>query len=110
MTLHYASALHHEDDPGGLIGEAFAMGPDFPGPAEDLLLSWMMRLPVEMDASSAARRLLARYAGNAEPLPEDHRGRLVELLRQAADATPGSRKGRRRGRPGPIGQAIGSKS
>ena len=99
MSLHYASPLHHEDDPGGLIGQALAMGPDFPGPAEDLLLSWMLQLPEGADASSAARRLLERYV-SSEELPSDHHcARLLELLRQTADAPPAARRGGRHGRP-----------
>ena len=37
------------EDPVGLIGQALAMGSDFPGPAEDVLLSWMMKLDPAVD-------------------------------------------------------------
>jgi|GEM_PF-1099046 len=119
MTLHYASPLHHEDDPGGLIGQAFAMGSDFPGPAEDLLLSWMLRLPAGTDASLAAQRLFQRYVGidsskrdesdsegvtGSRPLPEDPLGRLAELLRQTAVVGPGRAAERRRRRGPPLRQ------
>src|SRR5690625_1161254 len=98
MTLHYASPLHHEDDPGGLVGEAFAMGAEFPGPAEDLLLSWMMRLPEGIDARAAARRLLERYATDREPLTGEHCARLADLLHQTAEVPAGARDGGRRRR------------
>jgi len=98
MILRYASPLHHDDDdPGGLIGEAFAMGNDFPGPAEDLLLSWMLRLPAGADASAAAASLLARYALREGPLPDNPRGRLAALLRETAAAAPAPARPRRRG-------------
>lgn len=98
MSLHYAPPLHHPDDPGGLIGEAFAMGADFPGPAEDLFLAWSLRLPVGCDSAAAAARLLQRYASTDGETPADACGRLAELLRQAAQSGPlptGRRRGRR---------------
>lgn len=109
MSLHYASPLHHPDDPGGLIGEAFAMGTDFPGPAEDLFLAWSLRLPIGCDSAAAAARLLQRYAptdgetpGDACGRPIDACGRLAELLRQAAqgEALSYGRRPARRGRRG----------
>ncbi|HLW28937.1 MAG TPA: hypothetical protein VKY54_14480 [Kiloniellales bacterium] len=98
MTLHYASPLHSEEDPGGLIGEAFAMGAEFPGPAQDLLLSWMLRLPEGLDARDAAKRLLERYGTEASASANEHCSRLVELLRETAEAPAGVRKGGRRRR------------
>lgn len=98
MTLHYASPLHNEDDPGGLIGQAFAMGDEFPGPAEDLLLSWMLRLPQGADASAAAGRLLQRYLDGRDLPSHPPSLRLVELLRETAEAPSGARRGGRRRR------------
>lgn len=99
MSLRYASPLHHPDDPGGLIGEAFAMGSDFPGPAEDLFLAWSLRLPVGCDSAAAAARLLQRYGSTESEPGADACGRLAELLRQASQSGPLPR-GRRRGRRG----------
>ncbi len=107
MAIRYVSKHHSEDDPGGLIQEALAAGPAFPGPAEDLLLAWSLRLAPERDAATAAGRLLAAHGLDAGPLPEGAIGRLVALLREAADsgqrpsAGPPRRRGGRRGRGSP---------
>ena len=37
-------ATHLLHDPKRLIEQAFEMGAEFPGPAEDLLLSWILSL------------------------------------------------------------------
>lgn len=103
MSLHYTSAFHRDDDPGGLIGEALAMGTEFPGPAEDILLAWSLRLPEAVDATAAARSLLQRHDLWEGPLPEGHCGRLVALLREAAASKPAAR-GRRRGWRGRRGE------
>ena len=86
MAIKYLSPHHSPDDPGGAIKEALLMGPDFPGPAEDLMLAWAMRLGVEHDAAEAAARLLTACGVAEGPLPEGPRGRLIDLLRQAAES------------------------
>ena len=54
------------EDPVGLIGQALAMGAEFPGPAEDVLLSWILKLDPEIDplsdlhGSSGYRRQVAK--------------------------------------------------
>jgi hypothetical protein len=102
MPITYASPHHSRDDPGGLIWEAIDMGPEFHGPAEDLVLAWIMRLDADCDPAAAAARLLAAYGLADRPAPEGATGRLVELLREAA-ASPsqhlstGARRRRRRG-------------
>ena len=85
------------DDPGGLIRSALEMGMEFPGPAEDLLLAWILKLPAGGDVPAAARRLIERYALAAHPR-EGEIGRLVALIRKAAASTgsgPGVRRGGR---------------
>lgn len=72
------------------------MGPDFPGPAEDLLLSWMLSLDAAADLRAAAARLLAVYAPDPSKLGNDHVRRLAELLRQTAATDPAARGGRGR--------------
>lgn len=96
MSLRYVSPLHRDDDPGGLIGQALVMGPEFPGPAEDLLLAWSLRLPEGGDAA-AAQSLLQRHGLERGPLPDSPCGRLVALLRQAAAGTGEAPRGRRGG-------------
>lgn len=93
--VHYQSAHHSEDDPGGLIGQALEMGETFPGPAEDLLLSWSLRLA---DPAAAARRLIARHGLERPPAGEGPRRRLVELLQETARAGQALGARRRGGR------------
>ena len=84
------------DDPKSLVTEAFAMGSDFPGPAEDLLLSWILSLDAAADPRAAAARLLGRHAPDPAKLGNDHIRRLAELLRQTAVTDPAARGGRGR--------------
>ena len=89
------------EDPVGLIGQALAMGPDFPGPAEDVLLSWMLKLDAAIDPVAAAAALLRHYGIAGGDLPAGECGKLVRLLRETAAAPPGGarRRGGRRARP-----------
>ena len=57
----YTSPDHSPEDPGGILKESLAMGADFPGPAEDALLAWTLRLAPEVDTQAAARTLIQRY-------------------------------------------------
>lgn len=91
-------------DPKRLLEQAFEMGLEFPGPAEDLLLSWMLSLPVDADAPGIAAVLVARYRPGVEALAgidaKHPVHRLLTLLEQtaaASDARLGRRGGRRRG-------------
>lgn len=89
------------EDPKRLIEQAFAMGAEFPGPAEDLLLSWMLSLPAEADAPAIAANLTTRYQPIAEGLPAGHPlVRLHLLLQQTARAGAERAAGRRGGRRG----------
>jgi hypothetical protein len=89
------------EDPVGLIGQALAMGPDFPGPAEDVLLSWMLKLDAAIDPVAAAAALVRHYGIAEGDLPTGECGKLVRLLRETAAATPGGarRRGGRRAKP-----------
>jgi hypothetical protein len=84
------------DDPKSLIFEAFAMGPEFPGPAEDLLLSWILSLDVATDPRAAAQRLIARHAADPDRFENSHVRRLADLLAQTATTDPAMRGGRGR--------------
>jgi len=91
-------------DPKRVLEQAFEMGAEFPGPAEDLLLSWVLSLPVDADAPGIASILAARYRPCVEALPGIHAKhpihRLLTLLEQTAAASStrlGRRGGRRRG-------------
>jgi hypothetical protein len=103
MSITYTSPFHSPEDPGGLIKQVLDMGESFQGPAEDVLLSWAMRLDVTVDAQGAAKELLARYGVPEGPLSDSPRGRMIELLREAAKGglprAPGPRRSRRQRRP-----------
>ena len=98
MAFKYTSEHDSPEDPGGLIKQALDMGPDFPGPAEDILLAWMLRLGDGQDAAAAARRLVERYGLAANPQPDGAHGKLVGLLQQTARCAPAHIPARRRGR------------
>ena len=104
MTIRYLSKHHSEDDPSGLIREVLNMGEAFPGPAEDILLSWTLKLGTTADPAHHAKRLLEAYEIAEGPVPDDPRGRLIGLLRETAQFSPekvqrGAHRPSRRRRP-----------
>ena len=106
MAIKYDSAHHSPEDPGRLVKQALDMGADFPGPAEDILLAWMLRLGEERGAQAAAAHLLIAYGIAEGEVPETPVGRLIALLRETASSpqcAPRRRGGAGRsrgGRPG----------
>ena len=98
MTIQYLGRYHSEDDPGGLVREVVELGPDFPGSARDLLLSWVLRLDAGKDPAEAAKRLLKAYGIAEGPVAENACGELIGLLRETARY--GLEKLRSRYRPG----------
>jgi hypothetical protein len=93
-------------DPKSVLEQAFEMGAEFPGPAQDLLLSWLLSLGAGQDPAAAASTLLPRYAGRvegmSETLPIVSLHRLLEQVAISPPAIP--RRGRlsaRTRRPGP---------
>lgn len=84
MAIKYLSPHHSEDDPGGLIHDVLEAGADFQGPAEDVILTWTLRLGDARDPAEAARRLLEAYKVAEGPPPAGAAGRVIELLRQTA--------------------------
>ena len=90
-----------EDDPKRLIEQAFDMGAEFPGPAEDLLLSWILSLPPDADAPVIAALLADRHRHQVAELADKHPARrLLTLLEQTAAAGAARASGRRGGRRG----------
>ena len=84
MAIIYTSKHHGPDDPGGLIGDALDMGAEFPGPAQDVLLAWLLRLDTDVVPSQAAGRLIAAYGLGTVPSQGGACAELVTLLRQTA--------------------------
>ncbi len=88
-------------DPKRLIEQAFEMGAEFPGPAEDLLLSWVLSLPLGADVPAIAAILAERHRAGVANLAGDHPARrLLTLLEQTASASAARAPGRRGGRRG----------
>jgi len=110
MAIKYATRYHSNDDPGGLIREVVEMGDDFPGPAKDIILSWVIRLEPGHDAAKAAGNMLRDYGLEGQPDPAGACGEVVAMVREIAlygperlrNVSPSSprhgRRGRRRGR------------
>ena len=98
MAIKYLSEHDTPDDPGGLIRQALDMGPGFPGPAEDVLLAWMLRLGEGRDAATAARRLIDGYGIAGGSAVEGPLGKLISLLHQTAHCAPAHIPARRGGR------------
>ena len=89
------------EDPVGLIGQALAMGAEFPGPAQDVLLSWVLKLDAALDPIAAAAVVLKHYGIEEGPEPPGELGKLVRLLRETAACPPGRSSPHRRGRGRP---------
>ena len=88
------------EDPQGLIGQVLAMGEEFPGPAGDVLLSWLLDLKDRADPAKAAASLIERHKLAGPPFPPGPRGELIRLLHETARYTPEqllAMAGRRRG-------------
>jgi len=89
MAIRYLSEHDSPDDPGGLIREVLNLGEDFPGPAEDVVLAWVLRLGQDRDPAQAAQRLIDDYhlnddAPGGEKLPGGACGRVIEMLKETA--------------------------
>jgi hypothetical protein len=87
-------------DPKSILEQAFDLEDEFPGPAEDLLLSWLLSLGADQPPAVAAQTLLPRYtarmAGKDDALPIV---KLHKLLEQVAISPPATaRRGRLSGR------------
>ena len=109
MAIRYLSEHDSPDDPGGLIREVLELGEDFPGPAEDVVLAWILRLGQDRDPAEAAKRLIADYRLDQSPQPGGACGRLIEMVKETATfpaqrmtrhlCQPRRRGGWRRNRP-----------
>ena len=87
-------------DPKSILDQAFDMGDEFPGPAEDLLLSWLLSLGADQAPAEAAKVLLPRYTaqmeGKSDTLPIVKLHRLLEQVAISPPAAP--KRGRLSGR------------
>lgn len=87
-------------DPVNLMTQIFDDAPSFMGPAEDILLSWLMRLSPGVDQVAAAQSVLDTIVSDLGADASAESRKLVELLRQSSHQTssPVSTKQRRGGR------------
>ncbi len=74
-------------DPVNLMAQVFADIYDFKGPAQDILLSWILRLPGTLSPGEAAKLVVSEIVAKTaektpEPSAEGHV--LIELLRQTS--------------------------
>src|SRR5262245_5971643 len=76
-------------DPQLLIRQVLDMGAEFPGPAEDILLSWILSLDRALDPAAAAQQIMDSYGLD---IPAGHTAalRLRELILQTARFPDGS--------------------
>jgi hypothetical protein len=80
-------------DPVNLMTQIFDDAASFVGPAEDVLLSWLMRLSPTVDQSVAAAQVLETIVGTLDDAASVESVKLVELLRQSANHTPAPSQG-----------------
>ena len=93
------------EDPNNLIRQVLEMGEEFPGPAGDVLVSWLLDLKERVDPAEAARRLIERHHLPGPPFAETPRGMLIRLLHETStysaerlEGMAGRRRGGRRAR------------
>jgi hypothetical protein len=84
MAITYTSKHHSPQDPGGVIREVLDMGADFPGPAKDVLLAWVLRLEDGLDPAAAARDLIETYDLAEDAPAAGACAELITLLRETA--------------------------
>jgi hypothetical protein len=105
MATIAPNPVNEPDDPQGLIRQVLAMGEEFPGPAGDILLSWLLDLKDRADPAKAAASLIERHGLDGPPFPAGPLGELIRLLHETArysaeqlSGMGGRRRGGRRGR------------
>ena len=88
MAARSRKPVNEPDDPHGLIGQVLTMGADFPGPAGDILLSWLLDLKDRTEPSTAAANLIARHGLAGPPFPPGPLGELIRMLHETASHSP----------------------
>lgn len=93
-----------DHDPVNLMHQIFEEAGAFVGPAQDVLLSWLIKLPQDMSPSVAAGIVLDTTVEKCGGVPTDEAQKLIALLHQVREhgninATgTGRRRGGRSGR------------
>lgn len=85
MTIKYHGVYDSPEDPQGIIKMSLEMGEEFPGPAQDVLLAWTLRLGVDADVPAAARKLLEDYRVAEMARANEQHGKLIDLLKETAE-------------------------
>lgn len=72
-------------DPVNLMHQIFEDAGAFVGPAQDVLLSWLMKLPQNIEPSTAARTVLDTTVAHCTGTPSEEAEKLIELLKQVSE-------------------------
>lgn len=88
-----------DHDPVNLMHQIFEEAGAFVGPAQDVLLSWLIKLPQGMDPSVAAGTILDTTVAACTDTPSEEAQKLIGLLHQVREHgnIDAGRGGRRRG-------------
>jgi len=72
-------------DPVNLMHQIFEDAATFIGPAQDVLLSWLMKLPQSVEPAAAAKTVLDTTVAHCRDTPSEEARKLIELLVQVSD-------------------------
>lgn len=72
-------------DPVNLMHQIFEDASAFVGPAQDVLLSWLMKLPQSIEPATAARTVLDTTVAHCAGTPSDEAQKLIGLLKQVSE-------------------------
>ena len=71
-------------DPVNLMSQVFVDISTFLGPASDILLSWLLRLPRSIPPADAAQKVLSEIVEHCSEVPSEEGAKFIELLNQVA--------------------------
>ncbi len=74
-----------EFDPVNLMHQIFEDASAFVGPAQDVLLSWLMKLPQSIEPAAAAKTVLDTTVAHCQSAPSEEAQKLIGLLGQVSE-------------------------
>ena len=72
-------------DPVNLMHQVFENANAFVGPAQDVLLSWLMKLPQSIEPATAAKTVLDTTVAHCQSAPSEEALKLIGLLGQVSE-------------------------
>jgi hypothetical protein len=72
-------------DPVNLMHQIFEDANAFVGPAQDVLLSWLMKLPQSIEPATAAKTVLDNTVAHCQNVPSEEARKLIGLLGQVSE-------------------------